>query len=79
MFLHHFINYIYLSLNPKKLTYIVFVFGVPINVIIIIIIIPLQYSNVKKKKKKDLSKQCTDPCLHSVIFLGLAWFPTLKW
>lgn len=50
MFLHHFINYIYLSLNPKKLTYIVFVFGVPINVIIIIIIIPLQYSNVKKKK-----------------------------
>lgn len=49
MFLHHFINYIYLSLNPKKLTYIVFVFGVPINVIIIIIIIPLQYSNVKKK------------------------------
>lgn len=52
MFLHHFINYIYLSLNPKKLTYIVFVFGVPINVIIIIIIIPLQYSNVKKKKKK---------------------------
>lgn len=50
MFLHHFINYIYLSLNPKKLTNIVFVFGVPINVIIIIIIIiiPLQYSNVKK-------------------------------
>lgn len=58
MFLHHFINYIYLSLNPKKLTNIVFVFGVPINVIIIIIIIiPLQYSNVKKliKKKTYLS------------------------
>lgn len=48
MFLHHFINYIYLYLNPKKLTYIVFIFGIPINVIIIIII-PLQYSNVKKR------------------------------